>query len=500
MNINYLDQIANSLKTRKEKASFFIKNQSYSYDDLSMNISKIRNELKKVIGATNILPESITIGVVTNDDIETYASLLAILLEGFTYVPLLEYQPIERSNEIIRQADIKVVLSSDGRPFDGTITINTADLEFENYILDYDIPSEKSFAYILFTSGSTGKPKGVPISHENLQAFIDDYSEIGYQVTENDRCLQTYELTFDLSVVSYIIPIISGACLYTIPSNVIKFTYIAEILEEQEITVIHMAASVIKYLRPYFNEIYLSKLKYCGLGAEAVPHDVTHEWSERCPNAVIDNLYGPTEDTIYCMHYRFNRNGKNKSRNGILSIGKSFTNGKTVILDENRNECPPNVNGELCLAGKQLTQGYWKNPQKNSEVFIEYKGERFYKTGDICFADEDGDIMYCGRLDSQVKVQGFRIELGEIEFHAKAFLKSANAVCVAYQNSDGNTEIALFIEKDKCDEQELKDIIQYLKNKIPSYMIPAQFICCPRFPLNTNDKTDKNILKTMIKL
>ena len=498
MKINYLDQVIHSLKTRGENFSFFIKEKSYTYDVLARNVSKIRTALRNTVATTQLNSNSVvTVGIVTTDELETYASLFAVLLEGFTYVPILASQPLERSNEIISQADIKIILSSVMIEFDGAETINTRDLPFKNYVFDYDIPGYDSFSYILFTSGSTGKPKGVPISHGNLQAFVDAYSDFGYHVTENDRCLQPFELTFDVSVVSYLIPIISGACVYTVPTDVIKYMFIAEILEEHEITVAHLASSVIKYLRPYFDEIYLPKLKYCVLTAEAVPVDVTCEWSERCPNAIIDDLYGPTEDTIYCTQYRFNKNSENKSRNGILSIGKSLTSGKTIILDEYGNECAPNVQGELCLAGKQLTQGYWKNPEKNVESFFTYKCERFYKTGDICFADSDGDIMYCGRLDSQVKVQGFRIELGEIEFHAKAFLEKANAVCIACENANGNTEIALFIEKDECNEHDVKN---FLKSKIPPYMIPSQIIYCSQFPLNVNGKTDKKALKMMVKI
>jgi len=490
-----IEPFLNSIQDFSDRNAFCINGEFFTYKHLEASISKIRFQL--------IDNKDDIIGLIANDDLETYASIFALWLDGKAYIPLNPIAPVERNQTIIEQADIKTVLDSsdDLQLFKNAKTVSTKNLKsvglnYQN-ILSKEI-SDQKIAYILFTSGSTGVPKGVPITRENLAYFVNAYSDFGYKITENDRCLQPFEMTFDVSVASYLLPLISGACVYTVPRNVIKYMFIAEILEEQEITVTHLASSVIKYLRPYFEEIYLPKLKYCVLTAEAVLYDVTREWSERCPNAVIDDLYGPTEDTIYCTQYRFVRNGENKHRNGVLSIGKSLTSGKVIILDENGKECLPNVQGELCLAGKQLMQGYWKNPEKSAEVFFERDGERFYRTGDICFADESGDIMYCGRLDSQVKIQGYRIELGEIEYHCKAFLKEINAITIPFNNVVSNTEIALFIE---TNEQNIviDELKEYLYSKIPAYMVPTKYYFVPKFPLNSSDKIDKVKLKGVIK-
>ena len=151
--------------------------------------------------------------------------------------------------------------------------------------------------------------------------------------------------------------------------------------------------------------------------------------------------------------------------------------------------------GELCLSGPQLTMGYYRNEIKNKEAFFEKDGIRWYHSGDVCYKDADGDIMYSGRLDHQAKIQGFRVELGEIEFHAKQYLKDKNVVCVAFDNKDGFTEIAMFIEKEEFNPDEM---LAYMRTKIPSYMIPTRFFYIPVFPLNSNDKTDKVKLKQMI--
>ena len=168
-----------------------------------------------------------------------------------------------------------------------------------------------------------------------------------------------------------------------------------------------------------------------------------------------------------------------------------------TIFDENLNECEVGVLGNLCLSGDQLTMGYLKNKEKNEESFFLKENVRWYKTGDLCYIDEDGNIMYSGRLDHQAKIQGFRVELGEIEYHAKEFLGNKNVVCMAYEDWENLTRIAMFIESKEFNPDEM---IAYMRNKMPSYMIPSKFYYLPIFPLNANDKTDKVKLKSMIQL
>ena len=354
--------------------------------------------------------------------------------------------------------------------------------------------SDDELAYILFTSGSTGKPKGVQLSRHNLAAFIDAFFTI-YPMDKNDRCLQCFDLSFDLSIMSYLAPLLRGACVYPVPHGAIKYTYVGGLIEDEQLTFALMAPSTIKYLKPYFGEIDCSSLKYSLFCGEALHEDITKQWSQCAMNAVIDNVYGPTEDTIFCSTYRFNRNLDNKSHNGVLSIGKPMKNCGMAIFDEHDNECAVGVMGELCLSGPQLTMGYHKNEEKNKEAFFLKNGIRWYRSGDMCYKDEDGDFMYSGRLDHQAKIQGFRVELGEIEFHAKMFLKDRNVACLAFDNKDGLTEIAMFIEAEQFDPEEL---ITYMRTKMPAYMIPARILYVPVFPLNTNDKTDKVRLKAMI--
>lgn len=475
----------------RESPLFCINEEYTSYRVFGMHVAGIREVLTS--------SEDLYVGLVANNDIETYASIIALWLEGKAYVPLHPDIPLERCNDIIEQVNLSLILDSGIKSrFQNIKTLCTRNLSADPASLSMysDIPDER-IAYMLFTSGSTGKPKGVQISRKNLSAFVCAFWDLGYHINESDRCLQAFDLTFDLSVMSYLIPMLKGACIYTVPYDRIKYTFIAELLEEQQLTVALMVPSTIRYLSPYFDEINAPYLRYNLFCGEALPLDITEKWSKCVPNACIDNVYGPTEDTIFCSRYKYDRERNNKHHNGILSIGKSVVGNRMIIVDENKEEVSANIHGELCLAGDLLTPGYWKNEEKNVEVFfIGTDGVRNYRTGDLCYKDVDGDIMYIGRLDFQAKIQGFRVELGEIEYYVRQYLNGVNAIAVTQIGLYGTDEIILFVENNSVDFMLLKE---YLKNKLPSYMIPARFISEPVFPLNANGKVDRNMLKTLIK-
>lgn len=471
--------------------AFCINEIFYSYKQLGETISAIRASVKE------LRADNSNVGLVANDDIETYAAIIALWLEGKCYVPVNPETPAERNRNVLTQAGASVVIdSSDEVLFPELNVIRSKELSFTKLDLEPVQVEDDALAYIFFTSGTTGVPKGVPISRTNLAGFIKAFFELGITMDPSDKCLQMFELTFDLSVMSYLAPLLRGACVYTIPKNKIKFNYIADLLEQHNLTVALMVPSIIHYLRPYFDEISCASMKFSLFCGEALPLDVTGEWAACIPNAKIMNVYGPTEDTIFCTHYTYSRAGENKASNGLMSIGKAMNGTFTIIINDKKEMVNAGEKGELCLGGVQLTPGYWMNDEKNKEAFFytNYEGgsTRFYKTGDLCLADEEGDIMYLGRIDSQIKVQGFRVELSEIEFFAKEFLNKVNAVAIAFTNKLHNTEIGMVIESADFDT---KPLLEYMKTKMPGYMIPTQMRFINSFPLNTNGKIDRKVLK-----
>lgn len=496
-----LSTILRSCNEHAARNAFFINGSFHTYSQLAERIAATQQALN--YAARN---GEKFIGIVTNNDFHTYGSLLGILFSGAGYVPLNVNNPVDRSLEIIRQAGIKTVISS---KFDTLTTrleqdhpeitvIYTEGMEMNNWPIEVPSLTGDEAAYMLFTSGSTGVPKGVPISFKNVENFIDAFFAQGYSLNENDRFLQMFDLTFDLSVMSYLIPLTLGGCVYTVPENDIKYMAVYRLLEEQEITFALMVPSILSYLRPYFEDIRLEKLRYSLFCGEALFEDITREWSECVPNARIQNVYGPTEATIFCLAYDWRRDkDASNAVNGIVTIGKPMKHTKVIVVDENLQPVKPGEQGELCLSGGQLTTGYWQNPGKNKEAFFEFKnGEirTFYRTGDSAYVNENGDFIFCGRIDYQVKIQGYRVELHEIEHHARQCGKCGNVAAVAYKNQVGNTSIHLFVEKGN----ETATIIDFLKTRIPYYMIPSGITSMEQLPLNTNGKIDRKQLLQLL--
>lgn len=488
-----LSPILSSIRIHGERNAFVINEEAHTYRQFGECVSKIRTALheKNIAGQTA--------GLVINDDLETYASIIALWLEGKSYVPLHPDWPMERITDILEQVEVGIILdSSEHTRYVDYPVLATKTLVFQSEHLTIDEGIEDNeLAYILFTSGSTGKPKGVPISRKNLAAFMNSFWQTGIDISFEDRCLQCFDLTFDISVQSYLVPMIKGACCFTIPHGEVKYVYAGSLIDEYKITFGAMAPSTLRYLSPYFSEIDATSLKYCLLVAEACPIMIIKEWRKYAKHIEFYDFYGPTEATIYCTYYKLDETDC-KTLNGIVSIGKPFDNITAVIVDNNLEPIKQGEKGELCIAGNQVTSGYWKNEVQNAKSFFwkDFGGEnkRFYRTGDLCYIDKDGDIMYSGRIDLQAKIQGFRVELGEIEYHASQFLNGVNTACVAFDNEHGLVEIAMFIESDEFD---LTGLMEYLHTKMPSYMIPTRTVFLKPFPLNSNEKIDRKRLKAL---
>ncbi|MEI8202677.1 MAG: amino acid adenylation domain-containing protein [Bacteroidota bacterium] len=492
-NDDILFRIAESFNLYANHNAFCIENKFYSYQELNQRVAAIQLQIKEKAPNENL------IGLIAYDSIDTYAAILAILFLGKGYVPLHPEHPTDRNNAVVSQSGISWIVSSQISPTniincENLHFIHPSALPFSDSSSLLEAQSDHSIAYLLFTSGTTGIPKGVPISRTNLNAFFDGFSRLNYPLDATDRCLQMFDLTFDLSVMSYLAPLVFGACVFTVPSGNMKFASVFNLLEEYEISFALMVPSFIQFLRPYFEEVRLPRMRVSLFCGEALNDALVKEWQQCVPNALVENVYGPTEATIFCTTYTCSATANLKAYNDAVCIGKPMKQVKTIIVDENQQEVAVGEKGELCLAGAQLTRGYWNPTEKNKLAFfnktIASEEYTFYRTGDICFVDAEGDIQYCGRLDHQVKIQGYRVELGEIEHHAREIVPQHQvAAVVKYLAS--NALIYLFIEAGSVENETL---LRALKEKLPSYMLPSEIIQISSFPLNSNGKVDKKAL------
>lgn len=463
------------------------------------------------------------VGVFAQRNETAYIGVLAALYAGATFVPLNRKFPVARTQEMIAQADLDAVFVDAGAlpqltavfaglsriplllspetelqgvPFAGVGRAALASMQ----PLDY-LPSvaQDAAAYLLFTSGSTGLPKGVPIRHSNARSFLD-FNCRRYGLTQNDRLSQTFDQTFDLSVFDLFMAWEVGAAVCAMQP--IELLAPARAIERHGITVWFSVPSVAKHVmrNGHLKPHSLPGLRWSLFCGEAMPRAVAEAWQAAAPNSVLENLYGPTELTIACSVYRWDRvSSPAQCARDLVPIGRVYEHLSVLLVDENlRPIADETAAGELCVAGAQTFDGYWRAPELDQGRFVSHRGSdgvtrRYYCTGDLVQRTSSGDLHFCGRVDQQVKVGGYRVELGEVEASLRGN-GCAEAVVLLHQDAQGN-EVLVAIVNEPADTTAL---CEALRRSLPAYMVPAAICGVAEMPLNANGKVDRNMLRTML--
>ncbi len=351
--------------------------------------------------------------------------------------------------------------------------------------------------YVLFTSGSTGVPKGVTINHRAVIDYIDWVTET-FAITEKDSFGNQAPFYFDNSILDIYSTLKTGATTYIIPKNLFAQPVpLLEYLKEKKINTIFWVPSaliVVAKLKAFRNvdlSDTLRRVLFCG---EVMPNKQLNVWRKFLPDVQYANLYGPTEITDACTYYIVDREFSDEEP---LPIGFPMPNTDILVLNEKDELVTGEESGELCVRGTSLSMGYYKNPEKTREAFVQNPlnqavPELIYRTGDIVKYNERGEIVYLSRKDFQIKHMGHRIELGEIET-AVSSLEEISLCCCLYDEK--RQKIVLFIEEE-LDKAYINEKISRL---VPEYMLPNKLIRVEKMPINANGKIDRVKLKEEIK-
>ena len=432
------------------------------------------------------------------------SAMMGIAYSGNFYTPIDTKMPKARIEKILETLEYPMVLTDKAhlekvRSFAGVKDVFCLEDAFQESceesavyekvykIIDTDV------LYVLFTSGSTGTPKGVIISHRSVIDYIEWVAKT-FHFNANIVFGNQAPFYFDNSVLDIYSTLKNSATMYIIPQ--INFAFpikLMEFLQKNGINTIFWVPSALCLVSNLkaIHKKHVDTLHTILFAGEVMPNKQLNQWRYEYPNAVFGNLYGPTEITVDCTFYIVDRKFENDES---LPIGKACPNSDVFLLnEEDQLVTKPGVPGEICVRGTSLAYGYYNNPEKTAEVFVQnplqnaYR-ELIYKTGDLAKYNNYGELVYISRKDFQVKHMGRRIELGEIETIANSFDYVDNCCCVY---DDRNHKIVIFYSGKMC----IEDIKESLRKYLPDYMMPNEIKHLRSMPLNINGKVDRPQLK-----
>lgn len=348
---------------------------------------------------------------------------------------------------------------------------------------------------LINTSGSTGTPKGVVLNHRSFFDFMAVSNErFGFDGSEIMGSLSP--IVFDIYCFELCMLICNGSNIVLLDAMLAAFpARLLEKMVENHVNFIFWVPSImvnIANLR-LLDRIALPELKLVWFAGEVFPTKQFLEWYDKLPNTVFANLYGPIEITLDCTYYVVE---ERPVESEPLPIGIPYHNTDILLLNDENKRCAVGEEGELCVRGTSLAMGYYNNPEKTAAAFTQNPlntsySELIYRTGDMAYIREDGNIMFKGRKDSLIKHMGYRIELGEIEHVIENDLKLVKYCCAVYQYA--KKEIVLYYESEN--EMTDKEFRTAISKVFPVYMIPTVYIKMEELPRNTNGKIDRLLLK-----
>ena len=438
--------------------------------------------------------------------VEALQADLAITYSGNTYMNLDVKNPAERLGNILALIQPIAVVTNDKfktiiEPIasDAVKVINVDELDMNanaptsEWFLNRNSDLIDTDPYcIINTSGSTGTPKGVVLNHKSFIDFMaQTFDE--YRFSENDVIGSLSPVVFDIWSYEMCLLMGRGASIVVIPDTYSAFPVkILQLMQQHNVSYIFWVPTIMVNIANMglLQQVPLPSLRLCWFAGEVFPTKQFNIWRHSLPQTTFANFYGPIEITLDCVYYTVEREIADDEP---IPIGKPFRNTDILILDENnQNVTEANKEGELCIRGTSLAMGYYNNPEKTAAAFVQNPlnhsyPETIYRTGDLVFINDRGEIVFKGRKDSLIKHMGYRIELGEIEHVIINTLKLVKNGCVVYNHQ--RKEITLYYEAEN--ELTAADFRKSIGNTLPKYMIPVVYHRLPELKRNTNGKIDR---------
>jgi amino acid adenylation domain-containing protein len=457
------------------------------------------------------------VGVYLRKSIDAVAAIFGILKAGAAYVPVDPGAPLSRNAYILKDCSVKAVVLEEryvaalreelqvnaaaptflvlsgaggGRPLQEALE-RTQLLDPAPRIAPATVEPDH-LAYILYTSGSTGKPKGVILSHRNAVSFIGWCSEV-IEPQASDRFSSHAPLHFDLSILDLYVPIKHGATVVLIGAEAGKDPVrLASLIANKRISRWYSTPSVLSLLAQYgkMRQQDYSALRTVLFAGEVFPIKHLRVLKALWPKPRYFNLYGPTETNV-CTYFEIPAHVP-EERSQPYPIGQTCAHLQAIVVDEQGRAVSMGQEGELCISGPGVMQGYWNLPERTAQVFLNgHANRRWYKTGDIVVQADDGNYTYVGRRDRMVKKRGYRVELGEIEAGLYRHPAIKEAAVVALTDDAHGVRVKAFL---CCREAEPRPTIIEMKrfcaDQLPNYMVPDLFAFRDVLPKTSTDKVD----------
>ncbi|WP_065489848.1 non-ribosomal peptide synthetase [Rhodococcus opacus] len=470
-------------------------NESLSYAEFSARVNRLaRRLIDEGVG-----PESL-VALGMRRSLELVTGIYAVLRTGAAFVPLDPDQPPARNDYILETTGPVCVLSTSRDGFDTSRNrvLNVDALDLSVYSSEPVGESEvvtparpENLAYVIFTSGSTGRPKGVSVSH---RAIVNQMSWLAaeYELGDSDVVVQKTPVTFDVSMWELLVPLAVGARMIVArPDGHRDPDYLLSLMQDSGVTVAAFVPSMLAALLADPETCLPDSLRCVFAGGEELPVELSAQCASRS-KARLDNKYGPTEYAVTATSHRCD--GLERES---VPIGEPVWNTTALVLDRRLHPVPIGVEGELYLAGVQLSRGYHRRQGLTAERFVAdpfgAAGTRLYRTGDVVKWNPRGQLMYVGRLDSQVKVRGLRIELGEIETALVAQQTIVQAVVIVHDGEFGQ-QLVGYVVPAGGRLIDVESVRVTAGRSLPQYMVPDVLMVLDELPLTASGKLDRNAL------